>query len=288
MRASRFQELHALLRVAAAEATLTAGDGTPNSGSDGNVGTDGVEGDSPNANANDNGNDDADASPSPSPTAGTDAETNTHTDTDTDTDTGADTNTGGGGHDHGHGHAHPRTRRLREWMRRTASTLVFSMENVPPCAWGTPPEPFTSTPMARSVRFHLAHHTYDAPPWGVREAGPTKSRKRPTRKILPLFCREQMRSRSTPGRPVEKSGKIKSRSVEWFSWVCQLMYTCKARDEGPHGTGRMRRQANETEVSAAHWSLGGSRAVQFHPHGVQFDFAWLSARTPHWGASYAW
>ena len=23
------------------------------------------------------------------------------------------------------------------------------------------------------------------------------------------------------------------------------------------------------------------RAVQFHPHGGQFDFVWLSARTPH-------
>ena len=31
-----------------------------------------------------------------------------------------------------------------------------------------------------------------------------------------------------------------------------------------------------------------SRAVQFHPHGGQSDFVWLSARTPHGGASYVW
>ena len=29
-----------------------------------------------------------------------------------------------------------------------------------------------------------------------------------------------------------------------------------------------------------------SRAVQFHPHGGQFDFVWLSARTPH--GAYVW
>ena len=31
-----------------------------------------------------------------------------------------------------------------------------------------------------------------------------------------------------------------------------------------------------------------SRAVQFHPHGGQPDFVWLSARTPHGGALYVW
>ena len=31
-----------------------------------------------------------------------------------------------------------------------------------------------------------------------------------------------------------------------------------------------------------------SRAVQFHPHGGQFDFVWPPARTPHGGASYVW
>ena len=31
-----------------------------------------------------------------------------------------------------------------------------------------------------------------------------------------------------------------------------------------------------------------SRAVQFHPHGGQSDFVWLSAHTPHGGASYVW
>ena len=29
-----------------------------------------------------------------------------------------------------------------------------------------------------------------------------------------------------------------------------------------------------------------ARAVQFHPHGGQFDFVWLSARTPH--GAYVW
>ena len=29
-----------------------------------------------------------------------------------------------------------------------------------------------------------------------------------------------------------------------------------------------------------------SRAVQFHPHGGQFDFVWISARTPH--GAYVW
>ena len=29
-----------------------------------------------------------------------------------------------------------------------------------------------------------------------------------------------------------------------------------------------------------------STAVQFHPHGGQFDFVWLSARTPH--GAYVW
>ena len=32
--------------------------------------------------------------------------------------------------------------------------------------------------------------------------------------------------------------------------------------------------------------LYASRAVQFHPHGGQSDFVWLSARTPH--GAYVW
>ena len=31
-----------------------------------------------------------------------------------------------------------------------------------------------------------------------------------------------------------------------------------------------------------------SQAVQFYPHGGQLVFVWLSARTPHGGASYVW
>ena len=36
--------------------------------------------------------------------------------------------------------------------------------------------------------------------------------------------------------------------------------------------------------------LYASRAVQFHPHGGQFDFVWRSARTmqPHVGPRHAW
>ena len=34
--------------------------------------------------------------------------------------------------------------------------------------------------------------------------------------------------------------------------------------------------------------LYASRAVQFHPHGGQSDFAWLPARTPHVGPQYVW
>ena len=35
-------------------------------------------------------------------------------------------------------------------------------------------------------------------------------------------------------------------------------------------------------------ALYASRAVQFHPRGGQFDFVWLSARTPHVGPQYVW
>ena len=38
-----------------------------------------------------------------------------------------------------------------------------------------------------SIRFRQAPRTYDAPPWGARVVSQTKSRKIPTRNILPLF-----------------------------------------------------------------------------------------------------
>jgi len=44
-----------------------------------------------------------------------------------------------------------------------------------------------SHPDGGSIRFRLALRTYDAPPWGVRAASQTKSRRIPTRKILLLF-----------------------------------------------------------------------------------------------------
>ena len=43
------------------------------------------------------------------------------------------------------------------------------------------------SPPRGSIRFRLALRTYDAPPWGVRVVSHTKSRKIPTRNILPLF-----------------------------------------------------------------------------------------------------
>ena len=45
-----------------------------------------------------------------------------------------------------------------------------------------------------SIRFRLAPRTYDAPPWGVRVVSQTKSRKIPTRKILPLFFASRHRN----------------------------------------------------------------------------------------------
>ena len=42
-------------------------------------------------------------------------------------------------------------------------------------------------PPRGSIRFRLALRAYDAPPWGVRVVSQTKSRKIPTRNILPPF-----------------------------------------------------------------------------------------------------
>ena len=44
-------------------------------------------------------------------------------------------------------------------------------------------------------------------------------------------------------------------------------------------------------LPASQWAhdavtMYASRAVQFHPHSGQFDFVWLSARTPH--GAYVW
>ena len=43
------------------------------------------------------------------------------------------------------------------------------------------------SPQWGAIRCRLALRTYDAPPWGVRVVSLTKSRKIPTRQILPLF-----------------------------------------------------------------------------------------------------
>ena len=44
--------------------------------------------------------------------------------------------------------------------------------------------------------------------------------------------------------------------------------------------------ANITQLAPWHGHMYASRAVQFHPHGGQFYFVWLSARTPH--GAYVW
>ena len=36
------------------------------------------------------------------------------------------------------------------------------------------------------------------------------------------------------------------------------------------------------------WYASRSLQLHLHPHGGQFDFVWLPARTPHGGASYVW
>jgi len=40
------------------------------------------------------------------------------------------------------------------------------------------------------------------------------------------------------------------------------------------------------ESGLGSYPVYASRAVQFHPHGGQSDFVWLSARTPH--GAYVW
>ena len=80
-------------------------------------------------------------------------------------------------------------------------------------------------------------------------------------------------------------------------------------EAGPSGDGRSCGAWNDTSVFAANRNVlvnlftdifpelkknplfiagesYASRAVQFHPHGGQSDFVWLSARTPH--GAYVW
>ena len=66
------------------------------------------------------------------------------------------------------------TRRGRRSCTTTTSQVRVPSRSIPP-RW-------------RSIQFRLAARTYDASPWGVRVVGQTKSRKAPTRKILPCFA----------------------------------------------------------------------------------------------------
>ena len=56
-------------------------------------------------------------------------------------------------------------------------------------------------PPWRSIRFRLTLRTYDAPPWGVRVVSQTKSRKIPTRKILPPFFASRHGHLAHPSQP---------------------------------------------------------------------------------------
>ena len=74
-------------------------------------------------------------------------------------------------------------REQADGTHEVVTTVRVPSRSIPP-PWG-------------SIRFRLAPRTYDAPPCGpsVRVASLTKSRKIPTRNVLPVFCvREQVQS----------------------------------------------------------------------------------------------
>ena len=52
--------------------------------------------------------------------------------------------------------------------------------------------------------------------------------------------------------------------------------------------GNMASLSDSQHTTLVNGQAYAERAVQFHPHGGQPEFVWLSARTPHGGASYAW
>jgi len=100
-------------------------------------------------------------------------------------------------------------------------------------------------------------------------------------------------------------GPAAKRPVIFFGWVFFLislggqaphvrpmwaLNTCGEPNEiestAPHGSLYGIFQAGRARREPATWHA--SRAVQFHPHGGQSDFVWLSARTPHVGPQYVW
>ena len=69
--------------------------------------------------------------------------------------------------------------------------------------------------------------------------------------------------------------------------------TCGEPDEikkntHPEYVTALSREQDPQAISSNTYSQYASRAVQFHPHGVQSDFVWLPARTPHVGPQYVW
>ena len=203
-----------------------------------------------------------------------------------------------------------------------------------------------------SIRLRLAPRTYDAPPWGVRVVSQTKSRKMPTRNILPLFSVLQDAGgiphyRNLTSLDDDFFYKIQAvylGMISYTDWIFGQLLKGLAKIEGGAMAGRTavffssdhgdfagdyglvekwpgsmadvltrvplyaRLPAGylSSSVSGQGHAVQGhvsqapvqtadvletmypSRAVQFHPHGGQFDFVWLSARTPHGGASYVW
>ena len=78
----------------------------------------------------------------------------------------------------------------------------------------------------------------------------------------------------------------KSRSILSIGLACFKPAAPKASAKGGEGKGV--RVDGPSALSAQVFNISllsecryASRAVQFHTHGGQFDFAWLSARTPH-------
>ena len=75
-----------------------------------------------------------------------------------------------------------RGNKLADWLQKLTNHVRVPSRSIPP-PWG-------------SIRFRLALRTYA--PWGVRVVSQAKSRKIPTRKILPLFFVRRPSSSSTP------------------------------------------------------------------------------------------
>ena len=81
--------------------------------------------------------------------------------------------------------------------------------------------------------------------------------------------------------------------------ACLKHYAAYSEESGRNGFAAMVTSQDMTDTYLPAFEAGvetgkasgimcsyASRAVQFHPHGGQSDFFWLSARTPH--GAYVW